>query len=207
MRWHLQPLPALGSEQTVERTGLWRVLPARSAPSYVAVPFLLGLTGFLSGKGEAAFSLPSLPSDVPQEQAVEENLCLILEVRRVRRAASISLPSLLLQQCQAGGKALLYLSAWIQVESPQLDSSLRTLQSPLVFLSWNSTRAALHENPAAVHRVLSRFSWSCHSSDGSLTLTVSQIWHVLLPTNAEKGFKRVSLRAVERAKADKPKLG
>lgn len=31
--WHLQPVPAVGPEQTVERASLWGVLPARSAPS------------------------------------------------------------------------------------------------------------------------------------------------------------------------------
>lgn len=145
VRWHLQPLPALGSEQTVERTGLRRVLPARSAPSHAAVPFHLGLPGFLCGEIEVAFSLPSLPWNPPQERAVEEILCLIWKVGRGERAATISLPSLLLYQHQAGGRALLCLSTWIQLESPRLDSSLRTLQSSLALLSWNGTRATLHQ--------------------------------------------------------------
>lgn len=72
VRWHLQPLPALGSEQTVERTGLRRILPARSAPSRAAVPFHLGFPGLFCGETEVAFSLPSLSWSVPREWSVEE---------------------------------------------------------------------------------------------------------------------------------------
>lgn len=181
--WHLQPVPAVGPEQTVERASLRGVLPARSAPSPPArrhgVQQDRGLT--LAGSVQP-FALKS-PS---RTSSCRDTLPHLERKAEQRSSEDLLDPAALL----AGGRQSCAVpqllnfaeepTAWFLAENP-----------PAVVSSCDLKRRQHH---TASNCILSHFSDS-HNSYRRLSLCVSQIWHTLLHRNAEKEFKFSSQRS------------